>query len=902
MNAIPADDEGWVAPGLWAGIRAVRGGAGTALVGSYAAGRAHARRVPRRGGRPGDRLGLPPPRGGRARRHRGLAARHRRRRRGRAAPRARAAGAPTWCAHRRRAPRRGPTSSPSASARPLYVFEGARIEDEARAFQEAAGPDVTVAYSLKSNTLMGLVARLHRAGLLGRGGLGLRVPHSRAGPGCPGSRIVFNGPLKTSDELRRALRRGRHGDRRRRRAGPRDRPSGALRRARGPRRPAPRAARPRRARPLRRARPPGARRRRDARRAPACRSPACTSTSAPTSSARCRRAARRSTASPWSTRCRSRASPRPPRCCARSPTASAASSGSTWAAAGRPPPASAGHLDAAREALGPGHPPLILEPGRALIRDAGWLLTRVVARRGPGQGGGGRRHHPGPVRPVEALAGARRSSRARAPSGRPTSTARSACSTTPSRARCRCRRSRVGDLVWIGQTGAYAMAQASPFIHLRPGAVLVEGGRADAAARARDRRRGPRRAGRAAAGGPRGPRGVALVIAVRVRAGPVGRQREDDGRRPRRRGASTGWSAPSASWARRPTARRPAASGSRRPGDRRRRARRPGDRRPGRRPPTPALAAAEEVLDRVPAGGGAGAGGRAAAAQPGRRRRPTSPSSRCPASTRRSRPTRRSAPGWTCCSSATGCTIADEVALKRRAHDLGLLVMGPGAGTAIIDGLALGFANVVAPRRGRRGGRGRHGRAGGDRAGRPRGRRREPLLRHRRPRPQGRRRRDHRARRDRPPRRRRRHRRDPLRLQAPLARGRRARAARAGRPAAPRRSPAWSAAAWSPVEGVHLAATLEEAALAAARLAGQPIDAAARRRRAGLGDGGVRARALLGRHALQRGGGDPRRAARRRCTPTPRPGGARRLEGDADAATRASTSARRSSPAGGRTR
>jgi alkanesulfonate monooxygenase len=35
MNAIRADDEGWVSPGLWAGIRAVRGGAGTALVGSH---------------------------------------------------------------------------------------------------------------------------------------------------------------------------------------------------------------------------------------------------------------------------------------------------------------------------------------------------------------------------------------------------------------------------------------------------------------------------------------------------------------------------------------------------------------------------------------------------------------------------------------------------------------------------------------------------------------------------------------------------------------------------------------------------------------------------------------------------------------------------------------------------
>jgi alkanesulfonate monooxygenase len=35
MNAIPADGGDWVAPGLWAGIRGVRGGAGTALVGSY---------------------------------------------------------------------------------------------------------------------------------------------------------------------------------------------------------------------------------------------------------------------------------------------------------------------------------------------------------------------------------------------------------------------------------------------------------------------------------------------------------------------------------------------------------------------------------------------------------------------------------------------------------------------------------------------------------------------------------------------------------------------------------------------------------------------------------------------------------------------------------------------------
>jgi FdrA protein len=42
-----------------------------------------------------------------------------------------------------------------------------------------------------------------------------------------------------------------------------------------------------------------------------------------------------------------------------------------------------------------------------------------------------------------------------------------------------------------------------------------------------------------------------------------------------------------------------------------------------------------------------------------------------------------------------GVTLEDEVALKRRARELGRLVMGPGCGTAILDGVGLGFANVV---------------------------------------------------------------------------------------------------------------------------------------------------------------------------------------------------------------
>lgn len=44
-------------------------------------------------------------------------------------------------------------------------------------------------------------------------------------------------------------------------------------------------------------------------------------------------------------------------------------------------------------------------------------------------------------------------------------------------------------------------------------------------------------------------------------------------------------------------------------------------------------------------------------------------------------------------------SVDDEIALKDRAAELGLLVMGPGAGTAMLGGTCLGFANVVAPGR-----------------------------------------------------------------------------------------------------------------------------------------------------------------------------------------------------------
>src|SRR2546428_2279210 len=42
-------------------------------------------------------------------------------------------------------------------------------------------------------------------------------------------------------------------------------------------------------------------------------------------------------------------------------------------------------------------------------------------------------------------------------------------------------------------------------------------------------------------------------------------------------------------------------------------------------------------------------------------------------------------------------SLEDEVDLKRRARERGLLVMGPDCGTAILNGVGLGFANVVRP-------------------------------------------------------------------------------------------------------------------------------------------------------------------------------------------------------------
>ena len=121
---------------------------------------------------------------------------------------------------------------------------------------------------------------------------------------------------------------------------------------------------------------------------------------------------------------------------------------------------------------------------------------------------------------------------------------------------------------------------------------------------------------------------------------------------------------------------------------------------------------------------------------------------------------------------------ADEVELKRRGAELGLLVMGPGCGTAMLGEVGLGFANVVRSGSVGHRRRRRHRRPGGREPARRRRGRRLADRRRRRARPVERGRRDHVRRGDADARRRRRHRDAAAGLQAARARGRRSGSAR----------------------------------------------------------------------------------------------------------------------------
>lgn len=358
---------------------------------------------------------------------------------------------------------------------PLYVFDGAHLAAEAEAFAAAWGPDVTIAYSMKANPLLGITARLHRAGCWAEVASGFEYRSARRA-GVPGAQIVFNGPYKTREEIARALA------------------DGATIVLDG-------VEQVRATATLAHAAAPGAR---------------LGLRVTPPGREHSDRFGMRPRTVPAVARTLHRAGlrlsglhthlgayqlgPLPPTgppihgvtveypvpverfaaAAAHLRAIAEGVGGIEWLDLGGGWPGAAGmgaHLAVVRDALGADPLHLIVEPGRALVRDAGWLLARVVERRRAGSVviDVGITQVPcvlwkrSPVRAAEPRDGAIR----------PTDLFGPLCLQHDAVAReVPLPPLRVGDLVWIGQAGAYGMAQASPFIHLRPGAVLVEGGRA----------------------------------------------------------------------------------------------------------------------------------------------------------------------------------------------------------------------------------------------------------------------------------------------------------------------------------------------------------------------------------------------------------------------------------------
>jgi diaminopimelate decarboxylase len=93
---------------------------------------------------------------------------------------------------------------------PLFVFSERKIRSrvrEARAALSAHVPNVQLCWSYKTNYLDAICAVFHQEGSWAEVVSGMEYEKARR-LGVPGSRIVFNGPAKTYEELERAVREG----------------------------------------------------------------------------------------------------------------------------------------------------------------------------------------------------------------------------------------------------------------------------------------------------------------------------------------------------------------------------------------------------------------------------------------------------------------------------------------------------------------------------------------------------------------------------------------------------------------------------------------------------------------------------------------------------------------------
>lgn len=93
---------------------------------------------------------------------------------------------------------------------PLFVVSETRLREEFLAFRRAFRaryPDTEVGYSYKTNYLSGIRAILHQEGAWAEVVSGLEYEMAER-LGIPGRRIIFNGPYKREDDLRRAVKDG----------------------------------------------------------------------------------------------------------------------------------------------------------------------------------------------------------------------------------------------------------------------------------------------------------------------------------------------------------------------------------------------------------------------------------------------------------------------------------------------------------------------------------------------------------------------------------------------------------------------------------------------------------------------------------------------------------------------
>lgn len=93
---------------------------------------------------------------------------------------------------------------------PLWMLSESTLRDNYRRLHEAFSrryPRTIIAYSYKTNYLSSVCSVLHQEGAWAEVVSGFEYDHART-LGVPGERIVFNGPCKRKEELRRAMLEG----------------------------------------------------------------------------------------------------------------------------------------------------------------------------------------------------------------------------------------------------------------------------------------------------------------------------------------------------------------------------------------------------------------------------------------------------------------------------------------------------------------------------------------------------------------------------------------------------------------------------------------------------------------------------------------------------------------------